>query len=223
MGRPSSLPAGGAHRPLDRIRARRGAWSPSVRVGAVPATTRPPVRATPRNNPPPGGRPAGGMFGPELFLVRLSDDGMAPRLRAVDFAYVDPDEPAVDGCLVAVWDPAPRPRDAAGWAGTARSLRAAYPGFTASRAPWWLLTRLGRRTRRPRARQRARRMKRPGLRWDASPGRWDGSGGGRGAALGRMDPRVRTGGPERRDGVRESQTAALLRGSGRWRFVGRRT
>ncbi len=118
------------------------------------------------------------MFGPELFLVRLSDDGMAPRLRAVDFAYVDPDEPAVDGCLVAVWDPAPRPRDAAGWAGTARSLRAAYPGFTASRAPWWALTRLGRRTGRPRARQRARRMKRPGLRWDASPGRWDGSGGG---------------------------------------------
>ena len=32
----------------------------------------------------------------------------APRLRAGEFAYVDPDEPAVDGCLVAVWDGEPR-------------------------------------------------------------------------------------------------------------------
>ena len=43
-----------------------------------------------------------------MFPIRLSDDSMAPRLRAGEFAYVDPDEPAVDGCLVAVWDGEPR-------------------------------------------------------------------------------------------------------------------
>ena len=73
--------------------------------------------------------------------------------------------------------------------------------------------------------QGARRMKRSGLRWAASTGRRDRSGGG-GAwrwvgwiqGSGRA---ARSGG--RRQGGRESQTAAALRGSGGWRFVGRPT
>ena len=48
------------------------------------------------------------MYGRETFLVRMADDSMSPALRAGDYAYVDPDEPGVDGCLVAVWDGEPR-------------------------------------------------------------------------------------------------------------------
>ena len=45
------------------------------------------------------------MFGPETFIVRIADDAMAPRVRAGAYAWVDPDEPAADGRLVAVRDP----------------------------------------------------------------------------------------------------------------------
>ena len=45
------------------------------------------------------------MFGPETFIVRIADDAMAPRVRAGDYVWIDPDEPAVDGRLVAVRDP----------------------------------------------------------------------------------------------------------------------
>ena len=46
------------------------------------------------------------MFGPETFIVRIADDAMAPRVRAGDYVWIDPDEPAADGRLVAVRDPA---------------------------------------------------------------------------------------------------------------------
>ena len=46
------------------------------------------------------------MFGPETFIVRIADDAMAPRACAGDYIWIDPDEPAVDGRLVAVRDPA---------------------------------------------------------------------------------------------------------------------
>jgi len=46
------------------------------------------------------------MFGPETFIVRIAEDAMAPRVRAGDYVWVDPDEPAVDGSIVAVRDPA---------------------------------------------------------------------------------------------------------------------
>ncbi|MCY3814174.1 MAG: S24 family peptidase [Gammaproteobacteria bacterium] len=40
--------------------------------------------------------------GPETYAVRVADDAMAPRLRAGDYVYVDPEQSAVDGVLVAV-------------------------------------------------------------------------------------------------------------------------
>ena len=45
------------------------------------------------------------MFGRETFIVRVAEDAMAPRVRAGDYVWVDPDEPAVDGSFVAVRDP----------------------------------------------------------------------------------------------------------------------
>ena len=45
------------------------------------------------------------MFGRETFIVRVAEDAMAPRVRAGDYIWVDPDEPAVDGRFVAVRDP----------------------------------------------------------------------------------------------------------------------
>ena len=52
------------------------------------------------------GRAVRAMFGPETFIVRIADDAMAPRVRAGDYIWIDPDEPAADGRLVAVRDPA---------------------------------------------------------------------------------------------------------------------
>ena len=46
------------------------------------------------------------MFGRETFIVRIAEDAMAPRVRAGDYVWIDPDEPAVDGSFVAVRDPA---------------------------------------------------------------------------------------------------------------------
>ena len=43
--------------------------------------------------------------GPETFIVRVTDDAMAPRVRAGDYIWIDPDEPIADGRLVAVHDP----------------------------------------------------------------------------------------------------------------------
>ena len=40
------------------------------------------------------------MFGPETFVERVSDDGMAPRISRGDYVYVDPDGPAADGSVV---------------------------------------------------------------------------------------------------------------------------
>ena len=45
------------------------------------------------------------VFGSETFIVRIADDAMAPRVRAGDYVWIDPDEPAADGRLVAVRDP----------------------------------------------------------------------------------------------------------------------
>ena len=41
-------------------------------------------------------------------MVRVFDGSMAPSLRAGDYVYVDPDEPAADRRFVAVWDGEPR-------------------------------------------------------------------------------------------------------------------
>ena len=45
------------------------------------------------------------MFGRETFIVRIAEDAMAPRGRAGDYVWVDPDEPAADGRLVTVRSP----------------------------------------------------------------------------------------------------------------------
>lgn len=45
-------------------------------------------------------------FGPETFLLRVSDDAMAPTFRAGDFAYVDPDVPMESGHFVVCQDKA---------------------------------------------------------------------------------------------------------------------
>ena len=45
------------------------------------------------------------MFGRETFIVRIAEDAMAPRVRVGDYVWIDPDEPAADGRLVAVRDP----------------------------------------------------------------------------------------------------------------------
>jgi len=45
------------------------------------------------------------MFGRETFIVRVAEDAMAPRVRAGDYVWIDPDEPAADGRFVAVRDP----------------------------------------------------------------------------------------------------------------------
>ena len=37
------------------------------------------------------------MFGRETFIVRVAEDAMAPRVRAGDYVWVDPDEPAAAG------------------------------------------------------------------------------------------------------------------------------
>ena len=37
------------------------------------------------------------MFGRETFIVRVAEDAMAPRVRASDYVWVDPDEPVADG------------------------------------------------------------------------------------------------------------------------------
>ena len=42
------------------------------------------------------------MFGRETFIVRVAEDAMVPRVRAGDYVWVDPDEPAADGRLVAI-------------------------------------------------------------------------------------------------------------------------
>ena len=46
------------------------------------------------------------MFGRETFIARIAEDAMAPRVRAGDYVWIDPDEPATDGSFVAVRDPA---------------------------------------------------------------------------------------------------------------------
>ena len=47
------------------------------------------------------------MLGRETFIVRVAEDAMAPRVRVGDYVWVDPDEPAADGRLVAVRDRTP--------------------------------------------------------------------------------------------------------------------
>ena len=42
------------------------------------------------------------MFGPETFVERVGDDALAPLAAAGGFAYVNPDEPATHGRIVAV-------------------------------------------------------------------------------------------------------------------------
>ena len=47
------------------------------------------------------------MFGPETFIERVGDDALAPDLPEGHYAWIDPDEPARDGRLVAVWADGP--------------------------------------------------------------------------------------------------------------------
>ncbi|MDE0063673.1 MAG: hypothetical protein OXP09_16715 [Gammaproteobacteria bacterium] len=44
------------------------------------------------------------MYGRDTFIVRVDDEALAPQIRKGDYVYVDPDEPAVPGRFVAVWD-----------------------------------------------------------------------------------------------------------------------
>ena len=44
------------------------------------------------------------MHGRETFIVRAGDDGAAPRVASGEYAWVDPDEPAEHGRLVALWE-----------------------------------------------------------------------------------------------------------------------
>lgn len=41
-------------------------------------------------------------YGRDTFVVRVEDNRMAPRFNEGDFVFVDPDEPAVDGCFVGI-------------------------------------------------------------------------------------------------------------------------
>jgi len=63
------------------------------------------------------------MFGPETFIVRIAEDAMAPRVRTGDYVWVDPDEPAVDGSIVAVRDPASGSLEPLGVGGTGNRMR----------------------------------------------------------------------------------------------------
>ena len=45
------------------------------------------------------------MFGSETLIVHIAEDAMAPRVRAGDYVWVDPDEPAAHWSVVAVCDP----------------------------------------------------------------------------------------------------------------------
>ena len=72
------------------------------------------------------------MFGPETFIERVGDDGLAPAVPEGHHVWIDPDEPARDGRLVAVWANGPGSatlvrtyRVAAG----GRVLRATNPGW----------------------------------------------------------------------------------------------
>jgi len=78
----------------------------------------------------------GAVFGPETFVEHIGDDALAPLAAAGEFAYVDPDEPAAHGWMVAVRAGGPgsttRVRRIA--VGSARSvLCAADPAGPASR------------------------------------------------------------------------------------------
>ena len=44
------------------------------------------------------------MLGRDTFTVRVGDDALAPHICEGDYVSVDPDEPAVPGRFVAVWD-----------------------------------------------------------------------------------------------------------------------
>ena len=44
------------------------------------------------------------MLGGDTLTVRVSDGALAPHIREGDYVSVDPDEPAVPGRFVAVWD-----------------------------------------------------------------------------------------------------------------------
>ena len=47
------------------------------------------------------------MFGPETFIERVGDDAMSPVVAEGHYVWIDPDEPARDGRLVAVWADGP--------------------------------------------------------------------------------------------------------------------
>lgn len=47
------------------------------------------------------------MFGRDTFIERVGDDALAPRLPEGHYAWIDPDEPARDGRVVAVWADGP--------------------------------------------------------------------------------------------------------------------
>ena len=47
------------------------------------------------------------MFGPETFIERAGDDALSPVVAEGHYVWIDPDEPARDGRLVAVWADGP--------------------------------------------------------------------------------------------------------------------
>lgn len=50
---------------------------------------------------------AGDVFGRETFIERVADDALSPLAAAGDYVWIDPDEPAREGRLVAVWEVGP--------------------------------------------------------------------------------------------------------------------
>ncbi len=44
------------------------------------------------------------MLGRDTFTVRVGDDALAPHICEGDYVSGDPDEPAVPGRFVAIWD-----------------------------------------------------------------------------------------------------------------------
>ena len=47
------------------------------------------------------------VFGRETFIERVGDDALAPLVPEGHYAWIDPDEPARDGRVVAVWADGP--------------------------------------------------------------------------------------------------------------------
>ena len=80
-------------------RGLRHSWGVAAVTAGVPLPTVASIAAT---HPASAGWARCSAFGPETFVERVGDDALAPIAATRDFAYVDPDEPAAHGRIVAV-------------------------------------------------------------------------------------------------------------------------